>query len=433
MSRLSILLFLSASPGIASDLPENVQETSTKSQPANTVQLITQEGTIAHNQGISSTPNTPAPFRSISQDAWKKLSTTHQHKISPKKEEVFAAVTTAKFGSQFTHLGPLEDDFIKECRLLNQNDTVLINADAYGRLSLKAFRYNAHLRVIYNDMDPQNATSIMAFKNTCLVPEENLALPVIMGDCVTLKDQETFKALFPAHNPQDQLSLIFAANVAHFLSPSRLVTFLAHDYDLLKPGGMLRLLASGFVTPPTLNPTLTLKTMKKRLDGLSHIDVSALQGHFSTTFSTYLKEKGFTFYGYFDKGKLNASKTMTGPDKALLNNLFPGDTMQMITLSALTTIADAIGYHVVDSKNYSLRRAGGFAEEKTGDYLGVTLQKPHGAPGIEDAAYFRKSDAFLSLEKLAKKEESEIAVLFRDSKLQNKHPYLILPSSEKRK
>lgn len=126
---------------------------------------------------------------------------------------------------------------------------------------------------------PQNAASIIAFRDTCLTPEEKDALPVIMGDCVTLKDQEPFKALFPAQNPQDQVSLIFAANVAHFLSPSRLVAFLAHEHDLLKPGGTLRLLASGFKTPPALNPTLTLKTMKKLIGGLSHINVSALQGH----------------------------------------------------------------------------------------------------------------------------------------------------------
>lgn len=432
MSRLSMTLLLSISPGIASDLAENTQATSTKSHPANTTQIIPEDETIPHNQGISSF-KTPAPFRTISQNAWKKLSTAHQHKLSPKKEEVFATVSTAKFGSQFTHLGPLEDDFIKECRLLGQGDTILVNADAYGRLSLKAFRYNAHLRVIYNDMDPQNAASIIAFRDTCLTPEENDALPVIMGDCVTLKDQEPFKVLFPAQNPQDQVSLIFAANVAHFLSPSRLVAFLAHEHDLLKPGGTLRLLASGFKTPPALNPTLTLKTMKKLIGGLSHIDVSALQGHFSTTFSTYLKENGFTFYGYFDKGKLTVSKTMTGPDKTLLNNLFPGDTMQMITTPVLQLIADTIGYQMVDSKNFSLRKAGGFAEEENGDYLGMTLQKPFDAPSVEDAAYFRKSEAFLSLEKLAKKEESEIAVLFRDSKLQNKHPYLIPPSSEKRK
>lgn len=124
---------------------------------------------------------------------------------------------------------------------------------------------------------------------------------------------------------------------------------------------------------------------------------------------------------------------MTGPDKALLNNLFPGDTMQMITTPVLQLIADIVGYQMVDSKNFSLRKAGGFAEEENGDYLGVTLQKPFDAPSVEDAAYFRKRKAFLSLKKLAKKEESEIAVPFRDSKLQDKYPYLIPPSSEKRK
>ncbi|MFN7364393.1 MAG: hypothetical protein ACK5TR_00415 [Alphaproteobacteria bacterium] len=435
MSRLSLFLILIATQAAASNLTDtacDVLASSSPSQPVTAIQINPQDDQATHSTTEVCVPKTVAPFRTLSQDGWKKLSPLHQHKLSPKKEDVLTPVSTNKFGSQFSHLGDFEDDFVKDCRYLGHGDTVLVNADAYGRLSLKALRYNAHLRVIYNDMDPQNATSILAFRDTCLNPEEKADLPVILGDCVTLQDQASFKSLFPENHPQGQISLIFAANVAHFLSPSRLVAFLAQEYDLLKPGGTLRMLACDFTNSSPLNQTLTLGKIKKKISLLNHLEVSAIQGHFSNTFSNYLKGKGFLFYGYFDKRKLNASKTMNRSDKEILHDLFPGNTMQTITASILKTIADAMGYHLRETKTLALKRSGGFAEDENGDYLGVTFEKPHDAPHMDAAAYFRKSEAFQTLEKRAKEEESQIAVLLRDSKLQDKHPYLVPPQMKKK-
>jgi hypothetical protein len=377
-----------------------------------------------------------AASRSLNR-GFKQLPEHYQNQLIPTANSQHPPVVKPMHGRQFATHGKIENDFRKEISNLPEG-TVVLWGDGYGRLSVDAFRRNGNIRVIYNDIDPQNMLPMKSFIEQCVKAGDRDQLVPIAGDCLTIPSDQGFTSLFPDGNPNGQVTTTFGANFLHFMVPKDVVEYFALQFDLLVPGGHTFSIAASMPRDyEAMNEFLRKECDEDTLQGwLSHSYEPALHSVRSAGLnevSKILKQKGLIFTSQMRGSWIVENQGTTDPkDKTLLSRLYGKyESISFIDYDALKTIAETIGFRVTSKYIFTYTPDGiDETEQASGNYAGIVLEKPQDAPLPSDEAYFRHTDAFKGLEEKALFEVELAREVFRDIRFKPEYPFVFLNDAQ---
>lgn len=396
-------------------------------------EMMTKEESSKPPSSSIQTKQTPSR-RELKSDGWNQLTADEKSKLIPgPNSSTFSKVSTLLHGSQFKHLGKIENLFRQYCTNLTEG-TVVVWGDGYGRVSIDAFRRNAAIRVVYNDLDPKNMVPFQKLKQLCFTPGDQEQLVSIQGNCLTIPTASQFQNLFLNHDPMGQVSATFGANFLHFMTPEEVVNYFSLQFDLLRPGGKtfsifnnLHVEENGLRFGRDINKLDISNYLAHPIELIEELNMTKTV--IVQSAKELLERKDVSFSGFMNGEWVKANKgTTDAEDRRIFSALFAHHPKtNAFNPQTIELVAKAIGFEVEEKTGLTLTSLG-FEDRKVndlnGNYTGFVLKKPSNAPSVSNSDYFRNSKGFKDLLEKAKEEEKFIRTFYEKVTFKPKYPFL---------
>ncbi len=307
--------------------------------------------------------------------------------IDPESIKHTMLQTRNGLGATFNDLGSFEEDFIKECRIVDLEEMdkgkILLLGEGYGRLTMRVLRETEYAHVFANELSPLNLchleAKLKALKaegerklkaNASHISELIIAARAhtFVGDCLQLPYNKALVQLLRTPSPYNSFDKILSSNMIHFFDGEQVLKFFVNGFNLLKPGATLHVMAHSFAKPYSEEEIL-----KAASPTFAYVAALAFICEFAS------QEKDLIFPGLIDDKWLSKSEILRSILRMKPNTMHTSNAISPATLERLAT---QVGFEIISVKNYTTckRRSDqhvSFAEsEEKSPYSAIVLRKP---------------------------------------------------------